>query len=81
MLSCHGPAMSGLNTASERQKMIDPKMCYSMPPLIFTGKNVEGKTVHSVSCLMCGRSEISRYREIAVIMFNNRIDVKRADGI
>lgn len=50
--------------------MKSPKLCCNQPPIIFTGKDVTDHTVHSVTCLMCGRYEIARDRDIAVILFN-----------
>jgi len=53
--------------------MTYPKMCCEQPPIIFTGTSALNKPVHSVTCLMCGRHEISGDKECAVQKFNKGI--------
>jgi hypothetical protein len=55
--------------------MTDPRLCCGKPPIIFTGKSAFGKPVHSVTCLMCGRHEISGCKGTAITKFNKGVKI------
>lgn len=49
-------------------------MCCGEATMIFSGTSADGKPIHSVACLLCGRHELSRDRDIAVQKFKEGVE-------
>ena len=61
--------------------MKSPKICCGSAPLVFSGKDVHGKPIHSVVCMKCTRDALSGDREYAVHKFNeSKKDVSNVKG-